>query len=224
MQTVRALTALGLITFSIAACARPAAPPTGAQPNTPTVSATAPVNSAQPSAQTTVPTGNRVAGTVEEVMGGEVHMQDGEAFSVGQDTIVIRSAPVDAQTLAPGEFVAVTAQRQPDGTLLASVVNIFPEAMRGLGEGQRPMAGGNLMTNATVDQLGPNLMTNATIEAGAAQQFTVAFPGGSDVVRLADDAQVNQFTAAGPDDLVPGTRISALVDAGEARFITITAG
>ncbi len=46
------------------------------------------------------------------------------------------------------------ACRRPDGTQKAIAIHIFPEAMRGTGEGSRPwdLRPNSSMTNATVDQ------------------------------------------------------------------------
>src|SRR5215469_12881283 len=68
------------------------------------------------------------------------------------------NAPVRAVVKAslsdvkPGSFVGITAMPQPDGTQKAVEIHIFPEAMRGTGEGHRPW---DLMPNST--------MTNATV-------------------------------------------------------------
>src|SRR5258708_4863480 len=53
-----------------------------------------------------------------------------------------------------GVFVGITAMPQPDGTQKAVEIHIFPEALRGTGEGHRPW---DLMPNST--------MTNANIES-----------------------------------------------------------
>lgn len=55
-----------------------------------------------------------------------------------------------------GDFIGVAALKGADGKLHAQQVDVFPEAWRGMGEGQYPMgdAGPNrVMTNATVAQL-----------------------------------------------------------------------
>lgn len=83
------------------------------------------------------------------------------------------------------------------------------------------MDAGNLMTNATVQDLTGDLMTNATIDEATPQSFTVSFPGGTDRVHLADDARVRRFESATAADLQPGTEISAFVNDGAAQFITI---
>jgi hypothetical protein len=52
-------------------------------------------------------------------------------------------------------FVGVTAMPQPDGSLSAVEVHIFPEAMRGTGEGHYPwdLQPQSTMTNANVEQV-----------------------------------------------------------------------
>ena len=54
-----------------------------------------------------------------------------------------------------GSFVGVTGMPQPDGSQKALEVHIFPEAMRGTGEGHRPwdLEPKSTMTNATVEQV-----------------------------------------------------------------------
>src|SRR6266545_5755364 len=66
-----------------------------------------------------------------------------------------------------GSFIGTTAAPRADGTLVASEVHIFPEAMRG-NSGHRPTAGNNTMTNATVSSISGSsatrsAMTNATV-------------------------------------------------------------
>ncbi len=219
MNGVRVLVAVSVIVLG-AACASPGRGAPVASPQG------APATGSAPSANTASarPANGRLAGTVESTIRGGVILQDGGEFTVGPDAVVIRSEPVDEQALEPGSFVAVTAKRQSDGSLAASIVNIFPESMRGMSEGQRPMDAGNIMTNATIDDLGPNITTNATVAGVTGQTFTVSFPGGGDQVHLADDARINQFEAADAADLVPGTAITASVNNGSAQFITIVHG
>ena len=52
-------------------------------------------------------------------------------------------------------FVGVTAMPQPDGSLNAVEVHIFPESMRGTGEGHYPwdLRPQSTMTNANVEQI-----------------------------------------------------------------------
>ena len=64
-------------------------------------------------------------------------------------TFVVPAALADVK---PGAFIGVAATPGEDGELKAMEVHIFPEAMRGTGEGHRPfdLAPGSSMTNGAV--------------------------------------------------------------------------
>ncbi len=192
----------------LAGCASSAAPAQApaASPAQQVLAATAvpgQASSGQPTSS-----GQRLNGTVQTVKGETITLTDGKTLSLGPDTMIVRIQPASAADLQPQQFVAITAQRQPDGTLLASAVNIFAESQRGLGAGQRPMAGGNLMTNATITRVDGDT-------------FAASFPGGDAAVKLAPDAKVQKFVSAGPQDITNGSKLSALVVNGTARSISL---
>src|SRR6185312_6308601 len=97
-----------------------------------------------------------VAGTVTAVESGSVTVKadDGktETVKLAPNYIVVRNSPATLADIKPNDFVASAAARGADGKLHSTELRIFPEAMRGLGEGQNPMndARGQTMTNATV--------------------------------------------------------------------------
>jgi hypothetical protein len=113
---------------------------------------------------------------------------------VPDDVRVNVRAPATLDAIKGGSYVGVTASRQPDGTLLASEVHIFPESMRGTGEGHRPMAAlpGSTMTNATVARVSPaksatrSTMTNATVAkvgaAGNGRTLQLTYAGGEQTI------------------------------------------
>jgi hypothetical protein len=71
------------------------------------------------------------------------------------DTKIASLETAQLADITQGMFVGTAALPQPDGTLKALEVHIFPEAMRGTGEGYRPfpqVAGGS-MTNATITDI-----------------------------------------------------------------------
>lgn len=86
-------------------------------------------------------------------------------ITLARSARVTQRVPLTLEALQPGVFLGTTAIAQPDGTLLASEVHIFPEERRGTGEGHRPSSdGASTMTNATVKQSQPvSTMTNATV-------------------------------------------------------------
>ena len=74
------------------------------------------------------------------------------AITLSDKVRVNARVPATLDAITQGLYVGTTATPQPDGTLLASEVHIFPETLRGSGEGHRPMdtVPGSTMTNATV--------------------------------------------------------------------------
>lgn len=70
------------------------------------------------------------------------------------DAKVIGNQKSSLSDIKPGDFVASAARTGTDGKLHSEEVRIFPDALRGLGEGQYPMSGPNQsMTNATVEEV-----------------------------------------------------------------------
>jgi hypothetical protein len=98
----------------------------------------------------------RVAGTIEKLDGDNltVKTKDDQAVTVtlNADAAIFG---VEKRTLAdikPGDFLASGGVKGSDGKIHAIEVRIFPEALRGIGEGQRPwdVKPDGVMTNATV--------------------------------------------------------------------------
>src|SRR5262245_33662894 len=152
--------------------------------------------------------GERVNGTVQSADGGKVTLADGKAFALDPNTRVIRTESIALADLKAGMYVAVTATKDSDGTLLATMVNIFPEENRGVAVGQRPMASGALMTNATIKQVDGS-------------GFSVTFPGGDANVRLAPDAKLTRLVLGRMGDVHAGSTVSALVNNGVATSVNV---
>ncbi|MEO8739179.1 MAG: DUF5666 domain-containing protein [Casimicrobiaceae bacterium] len=139
------------------------------------------------------------------------------AVAFGDKTRLSARSPATLAQIASGAYVGTTAVPQSDGTLLASEVHIFPEAMRGTGEGHRPMdAPGNTMTNATVSQVvadAPprNTMTNATVASvagsSAAHRLTLTYPGGEKVVVVPPQTPIVMVETANRARLTPGAHV-----------------
>jgi len=92
-----------------------------------------------------------------------------------------RITSIEASQLAditPGLFVGTAAIPQADGTLKALEVHIFPEAMRGTGEGYRPFP-----------QVAQGTMTNATITTITGTQGSVSDSGLTLTMKYKDGQQ-----------------------------------
>jgi hypothetical protein len=92
----------------------------------------------------------RVRGTIQGVEGQtlDVKGRDGTPLKVklADDVKVLALDRKSMDDVKPGVFVGITAMPQPDGTQKAVEIHIFPEALRGMGEGHRPW---DLMPNST---------------------------------------------------------------------------
>ena len=135
------------------------------------------------------------------------------------DVRVSLRVPAKVDDIKAGTFVGTAATPGPNGTLVSSEVHIFPEALRGTGEGHRPMATmpGSTMTNATVAGLSSaaankrGTMTNATVgnvrAAAEGQTLKLAYKGGEQTVFVSDKTPVVVIEAGSRGSLKPGAHV-----------------
>jgi hypothetical protein len=169
-------------------------------------------------------TSQRIRGDVVAVHGKDLDVRNGagqtETVRMADNLRDSARAAASLDSVAAGAFIGTTAIEQPDGTLKASEVHIFPESMRGTGEGHRPMdtEPGSTMTNATVTSVAAapkpavrSTMTNATVSnvaaAGSARKLTLQYKGGEKTVVVGDGVPVVMVEAGDPSMLVPGTHV-----------------
>ena len=157
--------------------------------------------------------GDPISGTVAEVGEQWVRLTEGVDIPVDPQTRVTLVRAATPADLTPGYYVAITAVPEPDGTLVASIINTFPEEQRGTGEGQRPMDAGNLMTNANID--------DARLDVVSGAELQVSFLGQSAMVRVSPDTRVEIRTLGSMADIVPGADITGLIVDGVARTIQV---
>lgn len=153
-------------------------------------------------AQSAPPT--RIRGTITTVdahaMG--VSTRSGETLQVTlDDPLTVGTVrPVPLEGIVAGGFVGTTARRQADGTLVALEVHVFPEEMRGAGEGHRPwdLEPGSTMTNATV---------TGAVESANGRELTLTYKDGSQTVQVPPGTPVVTFAPAERADLKPGAPV-----------------
>jgi hypothetical protein len=121
----------------------------------------------------------------------------------------------DLSRVTDRSFVGVTSVPQPDGTQRATEIHVFPEELRGLGEGSRPMdaqSGGprSTMTNGSVASSrmtnGAARMTNGTSGGAAGGTMTVAYAGGSQTIAVPAGVSVTVIVPVSTK-LSPGTSV-----------------
>jgi hypothetical protein len=146
----------------------------------------------------------RVRGTIESISGQMVTVKgrDGSEMKVqladnAPVRTVVKSSIADVKQ---GSFVGITAMPQPDGTQKAVEIHIFPEAMRGTGEGHRPW---DLMPNST--------MTNATVDSEVAssdgQKLVLKYKDGEKTFIVPTTAAIVTFAPATMADLKAGEKV-----------------
>src|SRR5258707_1376330 len=143
----------------------------------------------------------RIRGTVEKIDGQTltVKARSGETMTVklADNFVVMGVAKASVADIGSGKFIGTTTVGERNGALVALEVHIFPENMRGTGEGHydwdlRPES---KMTNANV--------ANVTT-MGKDRVLTVQYKGGEKKVLVPENAAVVLFTPAERSELKPG--------------------
>ena len=132
----------------------------------------------------------------------QVKTRAGEALTVKLADNFAVSAIVrrNLAAVVPGAFVGTATMSNPDGTLRALEVLVFPEAARGSGEGHYPwdLQPGSMMTNATVSDV---------VAVDAARRMTLRYKDGEKVVVVPPDAPIVSFEPGDRAMLVPGAHV-----------------
>ena len=132
----------------------------------------------------------------------QVKTRAGEALTVKLADNFTVSAIVrrNLAAVVPGAFVGTATMPNPDGTLRALEVLVFPEAARGSGEGHYPwdLQPGSMMTNATVSDV---------VAVDAARRMTLRYKDGEKVVVVPPDAPIVSFEPGDRAMLVPGAHV-----------------
>ena len=152
------------------------------------------------SAQETV----RIRGTIESIDGPVfvVKNRDGAELklTVTDKPPFVAIVKATMADIKPGMFVGSTGVTQEDGSQKAIEVHIFPESMRGTGEGHydwdlKPQT---KMTNANVEQ---------TVGGVDGQTLSVKYKDGEKKVLVTPETAVVTYVAGDRNDLKPGIKI-----------------
>lgn len=159
----------------------------------------------------------RLRGTIEAASDGalDLSVRGGSTVHVLlpgtlRTTYVVAAKLSDIQ---PDSFIGTAAAPQPDGTLKALEVHVFPPSMRGTGEGFRPYdleGGGSTMTNGTVGSLVGTTGRTATVRYGNEEKK----------VLIPDDVPVVSFEPTDRSALKAGAKV--VVNGQRAADGTVT--
>jgi hypothetical protein len=154
------------------------------------------------------PSPSRVRGTIEAVDGDvlSVKSRSGEDVKLRMtgDARVVGITKISLTDIKVGSFLGTTTVPGPDGSQNAVEVHVFPEDMRGTGEGSRPY---DLRPNST--------MTNATVAQAVAgndgHTLMVKYKDGEKKVAVSPETPVVTYVPADKSDLKAGAKIIAFV-------------
>lgn len=136
--------------------------------------------------------------TVKSREGPEVVMK------LAENARIVAVQKASLTDVKPGSYVGIAAMPRPDGSQMAIEVLIFPESMRGAGEGHRPwdLMPESTMTNATVAD---------TVTKTDGQTLTLSYKDGQKTIVVPPEAPIVTFIPAEGADLKPGVRVMATV-------------
>jgi len=152
------------------------------------------------------PSPTRVRGTIEGVEGDMVAVKSrgGEDFRLrmANDMRLVGITKISLSDIKVGSFIGTTTVPGPDGGNNAVEVHVFPEEMRGTGEGSRPF---DLRPNST--------MTNATVADSVVSNdghtLLVKYKDGEKKVVVSPDTPVVTYVHADKSELKAGAKIIA---------------
>jgi hypothetical protein len=130
-------------------------------------------------------------------------------------------APSDLSKVKETSFIGVTTVKQPDGSERATEIHVFPEELRGVGEGSRMMqpaqnaaasrmTNGNVsasrMTNGAVSQ---SRMSNGSVSSTTGSSLVVQYAGGSQNVTVPPNTPVTELKLASKS-IAAGDQVAVL--------------
>ncbi len=147
----------------------------------------------------------RVRGTVEAVDGPvlTVKSRDGKTtYKVRMaDNVAVRGIiKASLSDIKANSFIGVTGMPQADGSQKAVEIHIFPEALRGTGEGHRPwdLMPNSTMTNATVEQM---------VKGVSGDEITLKYKDGDKKIVVTPETVIVTYAPGSKDELKAGAKI-----------------
>ena len=165
------------------------------------------------------PAATRLRGTLDAISGSDLTVKPAEGAAVlvhlSDNYQIAAIAKGTIADIKPGTFIGAGARPQPDGTLQAVQVVIFPEALRGIGEGHRAWG---VLPEAT--------MTNATVAEAvtgvAGPLLTLKYKDGEKKLAISPDAVILVLLPAAKTDLVAGVQVQLFVTKAEDGKLSAT--
>jgi len=173
-------------------------PPT----QTPPPAQAAPAAQSAPSTRPAPPT--RIRGTIASLKGQmlTINTREGSKVDVSlNDPLTVTTVKrLKLADIKEGSYVGVASKTGADGSAQALEVLVFPDAMRGAGEGHYAwdLQPGSMMTNANV---------SAVVKAKAGNDLTLTYKDGTQKITVPPNTPIVTFAPAERSDLKPGAHV-----------------
>jgi hypothetical protein len=154
------------------------------------------------------PSPSRVRGTIESLDGDvlSVKSRSGEDVKLHMttDMRVVGITKISLSDIKVGSFIGTTTVPGPEGVPTAVEVHVFPEDMRGTGEGSRPydLRPNSTMTNATVTE---------SVVGNDGHTLLVKYKEGEKKVVVTPETPVVTYVPADKSDLKAGAKVIAFI-------------
>jgi hypothetical protein len=153
-----------------------------------------------------------VRGTIAQVDGNTIDIKESDGgvakIHLADNAKIVSVAKASLSDIKPGSFIGTAATPGTDGKLQAIEIHIFPESMRGTGEGNRAwdLTPKSSMTNGTVAQKS-NKVKNNKVNSVEGNDVTVNFNGGTKIVTVTSDTKVVTLVPGDRSELKPNAKI-----------------
>jgi hypothetical protein len=154
------------------------------------------------------PSPSRVRGTIEGIDGDVVDVKsrsgDDVKLHMTSGMRIVGIVKISLADIKVGSFIGATTVPGPDGANNAVEVHVFPEDMRGTGEGSRPydLRPNSTMTNATVAE---------SVVGNDGHTLMVKYKDGEKKVLVSPETPVVTYVPGDKSDLKADAKIIAFV-------------
>ena len=150
----------------------------------------------------------RISGTIDKADGNVLSLKSSDGAEVKltltENAMIVAVVQASMADIKEGTFLGSAAMPQPDGSQKALEVHIFPEPMRGTGEGHRPYAPvpNSTMTNGSA--------SGATVAGVDGPAILVRYKDGEKKIVVPPSAPIVRYEIGGRSDLKAGARFTVI--------------
>ena len=150
----------------------------------------------------------RMSGTIEKADGNTLWLKSSDGAEVKltltENAMIVAVVKASMADIKEGTFLGSAAMPQPDGSQKALEVHIFPEQMRGTGDGHRPDAPvpNSTMTNGAA--------SGATVAGVDGSTIVVKYKDGEKKIVVPPNAPILRYEIGNKSDLKAGARFAVL--------------